>query len=131
MFDKTSNLNESQHSERLDKPLQMKSIVTPARLLPGLHAFRGLAALMIFVFHIAAIPDLMMPAELWVIKAYFGLVGVAFFFVLSAFTLFYSNEERIRQESWGRDYLMKRLFRIGPLFYVMLCVYLVIGAYSK
>ena len=113
----------------MGKPLQVKSIVPQARLLPGLHAFRGVAALMIFVFHIAAIPDLAMPSELWVIKAYFGLVGVAFFFVLSAFTLLYSNEERVGREGWGRDYVIKRLFRIGPLFYVMLCVYLVMGAW--
>jgi peptidoglycan/LPS O-acetylase OafA/YrhL len=101
----------------------MKSVIPPARLLPGLHALRGIAALIIFVFHVAAIPNLAMPAELWMINPYFGL-GVFFFFVLSAFSLLYSNEERVGRDGWGRDYMLRRLFRIGPLFFFMLCVFL-------
>jgi peptidoglycan/LPS O-acetylase OafA/YrhL len=50
-------------------------------------------------------------------------IGVTLFFILSAFSLLYSNQRIIGTPGWIRLYLLKRLFRIAPLFYVMLAVY--------
>ena len=93
--------------------------------LPGLHSLRGIAALMIVVFHVSGIPQLKLPDQLLFINNYFGL-GVALFFTISAFSLFLSTYHRVGDEWWIQTYFIKRFFRVAPLFYLMLLVYIVI-----
>ena len=42
------------------------------------------------------------------------------FFALSAFSLMYSTEYTMHRPDWAREYLIKRFFRIAPLFYTIL-----------
>jgi peptidoglycan/LPS O-acetylase OafA/YrhL len=49
---------------------------------------------------------------------------VPLFFVLSAFSLAYSYNKSAQQSGWALPYLIKRLFRIAPLFYAMMVVWL-------
>lgn len=98
------------------------AITSADRLLPGIHGLRAVAALMVLLFHLAPLSNLVMPARLGFIGAYFGS-GVSLFFVLSAFSLCHSTLVNIDRPGWTRDYFIKRFFRIAPLFYVMLIVW--------
>lgn len=92
-------------------------------LLPGLHGLRAVAALMVLLYHLHAIPGLAVPAALPWIATHFGL-GVHLFFALSAFSLAWANPEAAARPG---PYLVKRLFRIAPLYYVVLAVVLVLS----
>jgi peptidoglycan/LPS O-acetylase OafA/YrhL len=53
-------------------------------------------------------------ARLWAVN---GGTGVTLFFVISAFSLFYTTPARFKQRLPWVSYAMHRLFRIAPLFY--------------
>lgn len=90
----------------------------PVRL-DFLDALRGLAAVYVIAYHLIYIPspNLAVPAwaRLW---AENGGTGVTLFFVISAFSLFYTTPARFKQRLPWVSYAMHRLFRIAPLFYL-------------
>ncbi len=92
--------------------------------LAGIHALRGIAALMVFCFHLHYVGLIPLPKS-WGLIASRGGLGVELFFVLSAFSLLYSNQKNVRSgdTSWILNYIIKRFFRIAPLFYAMLIVH--------
>lgn len=92
------------------------SVVPADRKLDGLHGMRAVAACMIVIFHVIYLTELPLPPWLTLVKPYFG-AGVHVFFVLSAFSLAYSG---VRTQTSTREYLIKRFFRIAPLFYGMI-----------
>lgn len=51
-----------------------------------------------------------------------GARGVQLFFILSAFTLFLSMEKRAKEDNYA-SFLLRRFFRIAPLFYLALLFY--------
>lgn len=83
---------------------------------------RAVAALSVVVFHIHGIHQLELPPAFSLIKTHFGL-GVYLFFVLSAFSIFFSTYNRVGQSSWIQDYFIRRFFRIAPLFYLMILIW--------
>lgn len=99
-------------------------VLAPIGHLAGIHALRGVAALMVFVFHLHYVGKIPLP-ESWHLIASHGGQGVMLFYVLSAFSLFYSNRKYVQagDSQWIFGYLTKRFFRIAPLFYVMLAAY--------
>lgn len=97
-------------------------------LLQGLHSLRGIAALAIIAFHLAPVGEITLPNGLNFIARYFGS-GVTMFFVISGFSLFHSTVPNTGRENWLRIFYLKRFFRIAPLFYAMLLVY--IGLYYR
>jgi len=98
---------------------EIVSTIPKARLLPAVHGLRGLAATSVVLFHLHHLTKLALPQPLGFVGSHFGL-GVQLFFVLSAFSLCYSTVPSIGKPGWNRDYFIKRLFRIAPLFYAML-----------
>jgi peptidoglycan/LPS O-acetylase OafA/YrhL len=96
-----------------------------AQALPGLYGLRGLAALAVTLFHLA--PNVSVPSAFSFVQNYFGL-GVQLFFVLSGFSLMHSTRGRVGCDGWLGDYLLKRLFRIAPAFYVMIVFFLLFNA---
>jgi peptidoglycan/LPS O-acetylase OafA/YrhL len=90
--------------------------------LPGLYGLRAIAALMIVFFHLA--PNVQVPDSFSIIKTHFGL-GVPLFFVLSGFSLMYSTSRYVGRDGWVQIYLIKRFFRIAPLFYAMITFFTV------
>jgi len=92
--------------------------------LAGLHALRGFAAVMVFFFHLHFVGQIPLPKS-WGLIASHGGMGVELFFVLSAFSLLYSNQKYVKLggSEWVSSFLIKRFFRIAPLFYIMLIVY--------
>ncbi|MDX5585079.1 MAG: acyltransferase [Aureibaculum sp.] len=91
--------------------------------LIGLNSLRGLAALSIVIFHVRGIPKLQIPESMNFVNNYFGL-AVPLFFVISSFSLFLSTYHRVGDDSWVKSYFIKRFFRVAPLFYAMIVVYL-------
>lgn len=92
-------------------------------LLKGLHSLRGIAALAIIAFHLAPVGEIALPDGLRFIPLYFG-TGVLMFFVISGFSLFHSTVPYVGRENWLKTFYVKRFFRIAPLFYTMLLVYI-------
>lgn len=96
------------------------------RRLDFLDALRGLAAVYVIAYHLIYIPspNLAVPAwaRLW---AENGGTGVTLFFVISAFSLFYTTPARFKQRMPWLSYAMHRLFRIAPLFYLWIVLTIV------
>jgi len=99
--------------------------VEPTRL-DFLDALRGLAAVYVIAYHLIYIPspNLAVPAwaRLW---AENGGTGVTLFFVISAFSLFYTTPARFKQRLPWVSYAVHRIFRIAPLFYVWIVLTIV------
>jgi len=87
--------------------------------LPGIHGLRAIAATGIVLFHLAHL-EITPPNQLQFISTHFGY-AVPLFFVLSGFSLGYSTSDHVSSSRWIEIYLIKRFFRIAPLFYTMLC----------
>ena len=92
-------------------------------LLPGLHGLRATAALMVLLFHLHAIPQLAVPSLLPWIATHFGL-GVHLFFALSAFSLAWANPQAASRPG---PYLVKRFFRIAPLYWLLTTLILLVA----
>ncbi len=84
-------------------------------------ALRGLAILVVILFHCSLhIPDL--PHHLLHLCD-FGKYGVQLFFVLSALTLLLSFHSRRREKQALRNFYLRRLLRIAPLFWFGIILY--------
>jgi peptidoglycan/LPS O-acetylase OafA/YrhL len=97
-----------------------------AQRLDFLDALRGLAAVYVIAYHLIYIPspNLAVPAwaRLW---AQNGGTAVTLFFVISAFSLFYTTPARFKQRLPWVSYATHRLFRIAPLFYLWIVLTIV------
>jgi peptidoglycan/LPS O-acetylase OafA/YrhL len=97
-------------------------LIQSERKLEGLHGLRAVAALAVVLFHLHVLLAVPEPAWLATITTDFYL-SVQLFFVISAFSLFHSS----RYAPAGyRGYLVKRFFRIAPLYYAVLASYLLL-----
>jgi peptidoglycan/LPS O-acetylase OafA/YrhL len=92
--------------------------------LAGANAVRFWAAMSVVIYHVAMLPEKKLPDFLWVVPKFAGF-GVPLFYVLSAFALSYGYYGRLETRSAIRHFYARRFFRIAPLFYVMMAVYLV------
>jgi peptidoglycan/LPS O-acetylase OafA/YrhL len=95
------------------------ALIPDSRLLQGLLGLRGIAACAVVLCHICLFTGIKVPAGFNFIERDFGY-GAQLFFVLSAFSLMYSTEHTMHRQDWVREYLIKRFFRITPLFYLVL-----------
>ena len=84
-------------------------------------SLRGLAALYVVIFHItlipkfkSTVPDIISPFVLN------GWTGVTLFFVISAFTLCYTFQEKHSEKNPVISFYLRRGFRILPLYYAWL-----------
>lgn len=98
----------------------------PANLrghLPALDGIRGLAVMMVLVFHFVG---QMLPTN-WVERAIvgvtkYGLLGVDLFFVLSGFLITGLLYEAHDKRYYLRNFYMRRVLRIFPLYYGVLAL---------
>ncbi|MBB6611048.1 acyltransferase [Pontibacter sp. Tf4] len=96
----------------------------PARVT-SLDYVRGLAAFGILLYHFQSWTLGHMEAEtFW---GRIGLYGVAIFYVLSGLTLYHVYEARLQPSKAGLiDFYLKRVFRLFPLLWLIMPVYLII-----
>jgi peptidoglycan/LPS O-acetylase OafA/YrhL len=94
--------------------------------LKYIDSLRGLAILGVLLNHNLSMGNTSGKIPTVILMAFqVGALGVQLFFILSAFTLFLSFEQRIESESAPvKNYFIRRFFRIAPLFYLAIVYYL-------
>lgn len=95
----------------------MNQTTTSSSRIDSIQALRGIAALMVVIFH------LMTPAainEYTVISKIFshGYIGVDIFFIISGFIMVLSTRNITAGVKSGYDFFVKRFFRIWPLYVI-------------
>jgi peptidoglycan/LPS O-acetylase OafA/YrhL len=95
--------------------------VKAATHIPELDGVRGVAILMVVVYH--AFMFSISPPAGWISRlASYGFVGVDLFFVLSGFLITGILLNAKGQPGYFRNFYAKRAFRIWPLYYLLLLV---------
>jgi peptidoglycan/LPS O-acetylase OafA/YrhL len=92
--------------------------------LPGVHILRGLAAVATIFFHLRFMGEGREVNYLSFVEQ-FG-AGVTLFFILSCFSLFHSTSRKLQYPNWVAGYVLRRFYRIYPLFLGMLIFYLAV-----
>jgi len=85
------------------------------RRLWQLEAVRGIAALYVLLYHTSN-NYLGLNHAIWALPFRFGLEAVLVFFVLSGFVISYSHPGSVDKADSFRNYFIKRLRRIYPIF---------------
>lgn len=91
--------------------------------LAYIDALRGIAIFGVLIVHTFAMANGKI-SDLVSKIASSGAKGVQLFFIVSAFSLFLSLENRKDEKNRTRNFFIRRFFRIAPLFYVAIVVYL-------
>ncbi len=99
------------------QPSKLKSI---SKRIEFIQYFRGIAILLVILTHTThhAFKDNIgiKPIDMFI---WFGHQGVTLFFVISAFTIFYSIDSKLSTENNSYDkFMVRRFFRIAPLYYL-------------
>jgi exopolysaccharide production protein ExoZ len=86
--------------------------------LPGVHAMRGYAALLVVFCHAAdAINRYTNTSSFkWLLEG--GFVGVCFFFVLSGFIMSYIHGADEKNRTTGKVFALKRVTRVVPIYWI-------------
>ena len=85
-------------------------------------SLRGIAILMVILTHANRfIANLQQPVEL---LSDYGQMGVQLFFIVSAFTLCLTFDKRNMEEKGLSKFYIRRYFRIAPLYYFGILLYL-------
>lgn len=97
-----------------------------------IHAFRGVAAVMVVLFHAGGMFASMLDRTyLWGLFRY-GWAGVDFFFVLSGFLMYYMHVKDFGVAAKFIPFWRKRLFRVYPIYWLVnLAVMLVWWKYPE
>ncbi|OIR07911.1 acyltransferase family protein [mine drainage metagenome] len=93
------------------------------RQLNAIESLRGVAALLVVFYHLVALMRVAAPPQLGFIASHFGL-GVPLFYTLSGFVLAYGYADRLNSRGMLLAFYARRYFRIAPLFYTMLVLWL-------
>jgi len=83
--------------------------------LGGIESLRAYAALLVIAFHVVWLAGFDPPPALEALKWHAGR-GVPLFFAVSGFSLAYGYDGRLSGAGL-RDFYLRRLFRIAPLYY--------------
>lgn len=84
-----------------------------------IQACRGIAALLVVYFHVHQFSQLKLNHTFLGGVFAFGGAGVDFFFVLSGFIIFYAHRFDIGQRQKLKPFVVKRLIRIYPLYWLI------------
>lgn len=94
--------------------------------LKSLEIYRGIAALMVVLFHYHFYMTEYLNKSPTMARIFEGgHAGVEFFFVLSGFIIYLIHSKDIGDPDSARDFLRKRMIRILPLYWIVITVSLV------
>jgi peptidoglycan/LPS O-acetylase OafA/YrhL len=107
--------------------IQKSQFIIPKKnRLDFIDALRGFAALFVFSYHLALLPNPDLSLPWWSSKIILsGGTGVTLFFVVSAFTLTLSMRLHKNEDNSIIRFYIRRLFRVAPLFYVWIFITLI------
>lgn len=89
----------------------------------ALDSLRGIAALLLVIYHVQGIPKLEITGAVAHFVKLFG-AGVPLFYALSAFSLMIGYSDRLNTSGGLSHFYIRRVFRILPLFYALLIFWL-------
>lgn len=119
----------------MNHSLGAKVLTDPEGHLPALDGVRGLAALLVLLFHsVLYCPRATSTygERLWYLTASFGWSGVDLFFVLSGFLITGILLATRGTENFFRNFYVRRALRILPLFYgSLVCFFFVFRFITK
>jgi peptidoglycan/LPS O-acetylase OafA/YrhL len=96
------------------------------RRIPTLDGLRGLAILMVMLFHMTLLTSTTLLDRVWINIAGYGWVGVDLFFVLSGFLITGLLLDAKGGAAYFRNFYARRILRIFPLYYFVVVLSLVI-----
>jgi len=103
-----------------------EGLVQPGRRLMSLEVGRGIAALLVVLYHYGAICAKYfgsLPSFNWLFRG--GHAGVEYFFVLSGFIIYFIHQEDIGKPERFINFFKKRAIRILPMYWIILTVILI------
>lgn len=105
------------------------------QVLYTLQAYRGLAAVLVLLFHVNLLTTKAFRPSAIGSLFHFGHAGVQFFFVLSGFIIFFIHEKDCGRWERIRPYLQKRFIRVYPIYWIttlaFLPVFLLVPGFGK
>ena len=84
-----------------------------------IQALRGLAALLVVMFHTTELNHKNFQQEFLFNIFAFGSSGVDFFFVLSGFIIYFIHRFDVGQRNKLKPFLLKRLIRVYPMYWLV------------
>ena len=97
---------------------------------PYIDSLRGIAILAVLLVHSAQAAMPVSSPLNWFMQN--GARGVQLFFITSAITFSMSWGERVGSERFTKlDFYLRRFFRIAPMFYVAILIYLFLDGYGE
>lgn len=90
-------------------------------LNPGIHALRGIAALMVVLVHAFTVTLVRFPELNWFRYEYLG-GAVDIFFVISGYIMVVSTRSYLNGKLAGASFLKRRILRIVPLYWAITIV---------
>jgi peptidoglycan/LPS O-acetylase OafA/YrhL len=103
--------------------MDTKSNLQTNQKLEHIDSLRGVAILMVILVHTAQLTPRMSHRMLEI--ATLGQLGVQLFFVVSAITLSLSADHRVDEKNRYKKFIIRRFFRIAPLYYIGIVWYFV------
>jgi len=91
----------------------------PKKKLELVQAFRGLAALLVVLFHTSELTHRKFNQDSLSNIFHFGSAGVDFFFVLSGFIIYFIHRTDLGHRDKLKPFLVKRLIRVYPMYWVV------------
>jgi peptidoglycan/LPS O-acetylase OafA/YrhL len=110
--------------------MQLEKVLSPSLAgaskrgrLEFLDALRGLAAAYVVIYHMTLMPQPQLVLPRWAEKfTLMGGTGVTLFFIVSAFSLYYTMPMREGSTRPTASFYLHRFFRVAPLFYFLILV---------
>jgi len=103
----------------------------PGGHIPALDGVRGVAILLVLIFHLSVYGHGLAPSGLFIDRLYYrvagtGWIGVDLFFVLSGFLITGILYDAKEGQHYFRNFYARRILRIFPLYYGALILFLVV-----